>query len=110
MKKNEMKYPGCWACENIVDENGALGLLYLGFPRCFILIRDYDDFYMKNFQSFKEGVAEINWLDPKDEPTEREKEEVLRMLWNFCIDQEEEEENLFERNRDAYRHLADEED
>ncbi len=32
------KYVGCWYCDNIIDHPDQVGLLYLGFPRCFVLI------------------------------------------------------------------------
>ena len=37
MRKNE--YTGCWYCDNILDYPGQIGLLHLGYPRCFVLLR-----------------------------------------------------------------------
>lgn len=95
---NKQKYPGCWYCDNITDHPDQVGLLYLGFPRCFVLIPNSGDFYFSTFEEFRNGVSEINWLDPKnmDSYTEREKEEVLILLWNFSVEQERKEEELFD--------------
>jgi hypothetical protein len=90
--KNQ-KYIGCWYCDNIIDHPEQVGLLYLGFPRCFVLIPQSDEFYFSTFEEFKAGLSEINWLDPSDKGTIEEQEEVLELLWNFSVKQEEEEEN-----------------
>lgn len=29
-------YSSCWYCDNILDHDDQVGLLYLGFPRCFL--------------------------------------------------------------------------
>ena len=41
--KND-KYTACWYCDNILDHPEQVGLLYLGFPRCFVLIPNSRDF------------------------------------------------------------------
>lgn len=92
-KKNQ-KYPGCWYCDNIIDRPQQVGLLHLGFPRCFILIPNSNEFYFSTFEKFKAGLSEVNWLDPSDKGSVKEQEEVLKLLWNFSIAAEEEEENF----------------
>lgn len=92
----KQQFLGCWFCDNLVDFPDYVGLLYLGFPRCFVLFRESADLYFGTFESFKNGAAEINWLDPNDKGTEAEREEVLRLLWNFSVEQEAEEDRLAE--------------
>lgn len=90
------KYPGCWYCDNIVDYRHQIGLLHLGFPRCFVLMKsDADFYYCHDFEQWKTMIAEINWLDPSDRGTQAEQEEVLTRLWNFSIEQEAMEESLY---------------
>lgn len=91
----ENKYVGCWYCDNIVDHPEQVGLLHLGFPRCFVLIPNSGDFYFSTYKEFRNGISQINWLDPKESYTEREKEEVLTLLWNFSVEQERLEEELY---------------
>lgn len=91
----EQKYPGCWYCDNIVDHPGQVGLLYLGFPRCFVLIPNSGDFYFATFDQFLKGLCEVNWLDPADKGSREEQQQILELLWNFSIDQEKEEERLY---------------
>lgn len=95
---DEQKYAGCWYCDNIIDHPNQVGLLYLGFPRCFVLIPNSSEFYFSTFEEFIEGLCEINWLDPKDKGTSSEQQEVLELLWNFSVEQEEEEERLYEED------------
>ena len=52
--------------------------------------RDYDTF-MAN------SVVEVNWLDPNDRVSDEERENVLIKLWNFSVNQEEEEERRYSR-------------
>ena len=69
----------------------------MDFPRVFILIRDYGESYFASFDEFKQHIAEVNFLDPK----EREKsdlDEILIEAWNFLALFEEEEENQYEAN------------
>lgn len=37
----------------------------------------------------------MNWLDPTDKGTFREQEQVLELLWNFSVEQENKEEELY---------------
>ena len=91
---DKQKYAGCWYCDNIIDHPTQVGLLHLGFPRCFVLIPNNAVFQFSTYESFTQ-FAKVNWLDPSDSGTNREKEEVLRLLWNFSIEQEAKEEELF---------------
>ena len=40
-------------------------------------------------------MAQVNWLDPSDKGTAKEQEEVLIKLWNFSVEQEEKEEEMY---------------
>jgi hypothetical protein len=90
--KDNQKYVGCWYCDNIIDHPEQVGLLHLGFPRCFVLIPSSGEFYFSTYEEFVSGASEINWLDPNDKCTKAEQERVLTLLWNFSVEQEEEEE------------------
>lgn len=92
--KPSKEYSECWYCDNIVSHRGQLGLLYLGFPRCFVLFPDDSALYAvgADFDTFLK-VAKVNWLDPSEEHTEREKMEVLVKLYNFSVEQERMEED-----------------
>lgn len=90
----EQKYPACFVCDNIIDHPNQLCLLYLNFPRCFIITQS-EDLYLDSFEEFVRK-AKVNWLDPADKGTEAEQKEVLRTLWKFSIEQEAEEERLSE--------------
>ena len=43
------------------------------------------------------SVVEVNWLDPNDRVSDEERENVLIKLWNFSVNQEEEEERRYSR-------------
>lgn len=88
-------YPGCWYCDNIIDHPEQIGLLHLGFPRCFVLIPNSREFYFSTFEEFIDGLCQIHWLDPSDKGTPEEQKRVLELLWNFSIEQERREEELF---------------
>ena len=90
----EDNYVGCWYCDNIIDHPEQVGLLHLGFPRCFVLIPSSGEFYFSTFESFLQ-MAQVNWLDPSDCGTPQEQREVLRLLWNFSVRQEEREDELY---------------
>lgn len=98
--KDNQKYPGCWWCDNLIDHAGQTGLLHLGFPRCFVLLRDSSEFYFSDYDHFISHISEVNWLDPSDKGTPEEQERVLTMLWNFSVEQEEEEERMGEEYMD----------
>ena len=91
---NNQKYVGCWYCDNIIDHPDQVGLLHLGFPRCFILIPNSMEFQFSTYEEFVNGLSEVNWLDPSDKPSEAEKERILTLLWNFSAEQEQKEEEL----------------
>lgn len=90
----EQKYIGCFYCDNIIDYPNEVGLLHLGFPRCFVLIPNSSDFYFSTFDEFLK-YAKPNWLDPSDKGTPAEQEEVLIKLWNFSVEQERKDESLY---------------
>lgn len=88
------EYTGCWYCDNIIDHPSQVGLLHLGYPRCFVLIPSSEEFYFATFDSFLE-MAKVNWLDPSDRGTPEEQRDVLILLWNFSVEQERKEEELY---------------
>lgn len=92
---DDQKYIGCWYCDNIIDHPEQVGLLYLGFPRCFVLIPNSEEFYFSTFDDFLR-YARPNWLDCNDKGTSAEQREVLELLWNFSVEQEQKEEELYE--------------
>jgi hypothetical protein len=98
----EQKYAGCWYCDNIIDHPDQVGLLYLGFPRCFVLIPSSKEFYFSTYKDFINGASEINWLDPKDicNYSEYDKEKVLTLLWNFSVEQEAKDEELYNKSNE----------
>jgi hypothetical protein len=49
----------------------------------------------ERFKDFVSGAVAINWLDPSDKGTPQEQAGVLRLLWNFSIEQERKEEELY---------------
>ena len=55
----DQKYPGCWYCDNIIDHPEQVGLLYLGFPRCFVLIPSIGDFYFSTYEEFLNGLCKV---------------------------------------------------
>jgi len=88
MKESEtQEYAECFWCDNIVSygTDGLIGLLHLGFPRCFILIRDLDGFEFSDFDGWRENLADIQWLDSNDRGTPQEREAVIVKLWNFSV-------------------------
>lgn len=92
--KNQ-KYIGCGYCDNLIGHPDQVELLHLGFPRCTVLIPKSFDYQYSTFEKFYEGLCEVNWFDPNDKGTPEEQEEVLRLLWNFLIEQKEEEERRY---------------
>lgn len=92
----DQKYPGCWYCDNIIDHPEQVGLLYLGFPRCFVLIPSIGDFYFSTYEEFLNGLCKVNWLDPSNKGTREEQEEVLRILWNFQQNKKKKKKNYME--------------
>lgn len=84
----------CWYCDNIVDHPDQIGLLHLDFPRCFVLIPDNTAFELSSYEDFYNEYCRINWLDPSENASEKEKRNVLDRLWNFLVKQEKKEEDL----------------
>ena len=95
MPSKNQKYPGCWYCDNIVDYPNMFGLLHLGFPRCIILVRNMKDFLYSDYDEFRENIADIQWLDPAENWSAAPREEVIIKLWNFSIEQERLEEEIY---------------
>lgn len=94
--KENPKYPGCYWCDNIIDYYGMIGLLHLDFPRCFILIPDDNAFEFSDYDSWRENLAQINWLDPSEQWSEADKERVITKLWNFSVEYDRKNEELFD--------------
>lgn len=101
-KIDPQEFAACFWCDNIVTNgyDGLIGLLHLGFPRCIILIRDIANFEFSDYDSWRENIADIQWLDPNDKGTPREQEEVITRLWNFSVLYDEKNEEYFNDNHD----------
>lgn len=84
-----------WICENIVDHRGQVGLLHMGFPRVFVLVRDYSALSPTTFEGFREKHAELNFLNPQEREG-ADVEEILTDAWNFLAMEEAEEERLLD--------------
>lgn len=84
-----------WICENIVDHRGQVGLLHMGFPRVFVLVRDYSALSSTTFEGFCEKHAELNFLNPQEREG-ADVEEILTDAWNFLAMEEAEEERLLD--------------
>lgn len=83
-----------WYCDNLIAHPNFVGLLSLNFPRVFILFRNQKDFVLDSFEGWKQGVAEINFLDPSDRGTS-DIDSILTDAWNFMALQEAKEEELY---------------
>lgn len=83
-----------WYCDNIITHPGQVGLLHMGFPRVFILMRDYDVAYWASYEKWKEDLIEVNFFDSADrQNTSNGDLEILLIdAWNFlCLEEQEEE-------------------
>jgi len=56
----KQKYPGCWYCDNILDHPEQIGLLHLGFPRCFVLVPSSKEFQFSTFEDFVGGLTAVS--------------------------------------------------
>lgn len=85
-----------WYCDNVIDHPEQVGLLHMGFPRIFILMRNYDAAYFSTFDNWKKQLIEVTFFEnaDKENTTTEELEEILIDAWNFLILEEEEEERL----------------
>ncbi|MEG1587002.1 MAG: hypothetical protein RR346_09010 [Bacteroidales bacterium] len=99
-KTTDPKYAGCWYCDNMIDHPEQIGLLHLGFPRCFVVIPSKSEFFWSDYDQFRNQICKINWLDPNDKGTEQEQDEVLSLLWNFSVEQEKLEEEMAQEYND----------
>lgn len=79
-------------CDNIVHpaHEGQIGLLHMGFPRAFVLVRDYGGSLFCEFDDFSEHIAEVVFFDT-DDKTPENREKIVTLAWNFLALQEEEE-------------------
>ena len=96
-EQNTTLYSSWWYCENILCHEGQIALMRMDFPRVFILIRDYSEAYPCTFEDFRDRIAEVNFLDPK----EREGADVENIIidaWNFLALTERKEDELYEEN------------
>ncbi len=50
MARDAQKYAGCWYCDNIIAPPEQVSLLHLGYPRCFVLVSNSEDFYFSTFE------------------------------------------------------------
>ena len=94
MKQTISECASWWCCDNLVCHAGQIGLLHMGFPRVFILLRNGDDIFA-DFDEFKSGLAEVNFLDPSEREGE-DIDEILRQAYNFLVLQDEAEERRAE--------------
>lgn len=88
------RYHGFYIADNPLLYPGQLAITKLTHPRLFVRFNYGESF----FATYKEWVSEhtdLQWLDPKDKPTDPDKiEEVLTDCWNFLALHEQEEERL----------------
>ena len=84
-----------WYCDNLIARPDYVGILSLNFPRVFILFRSQEEFVCDSFEEWKEGIAEVNFLDPKDRENSNV-ENILLDAWNFMALQEAEEERRYD--------------
>lgn len=87
-----------WYCDNIIDHAEQVGLLHMGFPRLFILMRDYDTAYWADYEDWKRDLIEVTFLERADRErtSEDELDSLLTDAWNFLVLEEEEEERQAE--------------
>jgi hypothetical protein len=86
-----------WYCDNNVNphHSGQIGLMHLGSPTVFILIRDSADICFCSYEEFSEHIAEVNFLYP-EERKNANIEELLIDAWNFMALSEEADEEACE--------------
>ena len=85
-----------WYCDNIVHttHKDQIGLLHMGEPRVFILVRNYGDIYPGDFHDFVRNV-EVSCFSQEDKLLyNREQSKVLRNAYNFLALQEAEEDRI----------------
>lgn len=91
------RYLNWWYCENLVapEQKDQAGLLHLGEPRVFLLIKDvYKRFYC-TFEEFCDNITELNFLDAGDREIYSE-EYIMIEAWNFLKMEEEAEEEAYD--------------
>lgn len=84
-------------CDNIVHpaHEKQVGLLHMGFPRAFVLIRDYGECYFSSFEEFAEHIAEVTFFDVGDKTAEN-RAWIVERAWNFLALQENAEDEMFD--------------
>lgn len=85
-----------WYCDNIVhpQHKNQIGLLHMGEPRVFILVRNYGDIYPGDFNTFKQHI-EVSCTSKYDrEIYNKMEEQVLTEAYNFLSLQEAEEDRI----------------
>ena len=85
-------------CDNIVHpkHNGQAGLLHLGEPCVFILMKDYESSYWADFDQWKNDLIEVNFLYPEERAKyANQMDNILTDAWNFMILQERKQEEMF---------------
>ncbi len=96
MKRKELieRTKNWWYCDNILTHPEQIGLLHMGFPRIFILMRDYDIAYWASYDKWKADLIEVNFFDKEDKlnTSESTLELLLIDAWNFLALAEQEEE------------------
>lgn len=88
-------YTNWWYCDNVVSptHKNQIGLLYMGEPQVFILIRNSLATHC-TFDEFCDEVAEINFLHPEDREN-ADLETLLTDAWNFLALQEQADEDAY---------------
>lgn len=73
-----------WYCDNCVHprHQGQIGLLHLGEPNVFILIKDDADVCFCSFEDFSAHIAEVHFLYP-EEKIAADMDDLLADAWNF---------------------------
>ena len=84
-----------WYCDNIINHAGQIGLLHMGFPRVFILMRDEDAAYWASFEEWSDDLIEVNFLTPSDREECDDLNALLIDAWNFLALTEEAEEDAY---------------
>lgn len=86
-----------WLCDNFVHplHKEQIGLLHMGEPTVFILIRDYGESCRATYEDFVNDIAEVNFLYP-EERSNTNIDELLNDSWNFLAAQEQADEDAME--------------
>lgn len=91
------KFINCWFCDNLISQPDKCALIYLGFPRCFILF-DENLPYNSSFDDFMSN-AHVQWIET-DKGTESERKHVINLLYEFCKAQDAAELSFIEKQHE----------